>query len=271
MKASASLTPLTEAQLGPPLKWAGGKRWLVPRLVRMFRDSGDRRLVEPFTGGLSVSLGLRPRRALLNDRNAHLVAFYRWLQKGLRLDIETTNDPDAYYRARSRFNALVGAGAVDEKESSELFYYLNRTGYNGLCRFNSKGGFNVPFGRYKTINYCRDFSAYKPIVEHWTFSHGDFEAIQLHDGDFLYADPPYDVEFTRYSKHDFAWSDQERLARWLAKHEGPVIASNQATPRIRELYSDLGFDVELIEAPRMISCNGDRSKALEILATKHLS
>ena len=88
--------------------------------------------------------------------------------------------------------------------------------------------------------------------------------------DFIYADPPYDVKFTKYSKEDFTWDDQVRLAEWLAKHPGPVVLSNQATPRITKLYKSIGFRLNYLQAPRMISCNGDRTPATEILATKNL-
>ena len=98
--------------------------------------------------------------------------------------------------------------------------------------------------------------------------HGDFEDLQLQENDFLYADPPYDVEFTKYNTIDFVWEDQRRLANWLAKHDGPVIASNQATLRVIKLYKDLKFTVFKLPAPRSISCTGDREPALEILALK---
>src|SRR5690606_35235330 len=95
-----------------------------------------RRLVEPFCGGLAVSLGLRPQRALLNDINPHLINFYRWLQNGLVVELPMANDRDMYYRYRARFNELIQSGNHASKEAAELFYYLNRTGFNGLCRFN---------------------------------------------------------------------------------------------------------------------------------------
>ena len=88
----------TEALLAPPLKWAGGKRWLVPFLEPLWQPHRERRLVEPFCGGLAVALGLRPERALLNDVNPHVINFYRWLQRGLRIDLPMENDETLYYR-----------------------------------------------------------------------------------------------------------------------------------------------------------------------------
>jgi DNA adenine methylase len=263
-------THKTQTSLPPPLKWAGGKRWLVPRLKALWRDHRDHRLVEPFVGGLAVALGLRPRRALLNDINRHLIHFYRWLQRGFVVETNLVHDKEVYYQYRDRFNALIRRGKSSSKEAAELFYYFNRTGYNGLCRFNKKGEFNVPFGRYRRINYRTDFSVYEPLLESWQFTCQDFEELDLGSGDFCYADPPYDVEFTAFSPGGFGWDEQVRLAYWLAGQPGPVVASNQATGRILDLYRHLGFRIELLQAPRRISCNGDRAPAQEMLATKGL-
>jgi len=252
----------------PPLKWAGGKRWLVPHVATLWRRFHGRRLVEPFCGGLAVTLGLMPVRALLNDVNEHVTNFYQWLKRGLKIDLEMRNDSELFYAHRERFNSLVTAGAGDSAEAAGLFYYLNRTGYNGLCRFNRKGEFNVPFGRYTQINYTVDFSAFRTAFKGWDFSAGDFAALELEPRDFIYADPPYDVEFTQYSKEQFGWEEQVRLAEFLARHRGPVVLSNQATPRILRLYRKLGFAIRCLPAPRMISCTGDRTPAIEVLATR---
>lgn len=256
--------------LKPPLKWAGGKRWLVPHLRRIWNGHQSRRLVEPLCGGLAVTLGLLPERALLNDINPHAINFYMWLKRGLKIASPMRNEPDFFYAAREKFNRLVASGRQQSAEAAALFYYLNRTCYNGLCRFNVSGFFNVPFGRYKKITYERDFTPYQRVFKDWEFTVGDFERLHLEPTDFVYADPPYDVEFTKYAKEDFGWKDQVRLANWLARHPGPVVLSNQATPRVQSLYSSLGFELILLQAPRMISCTGDRTPAQEVLATKNI-
>jgi len=260
----------TTAPLAPPLKWAGGKRWQVPFLEPLWRPHAHRRLVEPFCGGLAVALGLRPERALLNDVNPHVIAFYRWLQRGLRIDLPLENDETLYYAHRVRYNALLAAGEGDGAEAAGLFYFLNRTGYNGLCRFNRKGGFNVPFGSYKRIRYVRDFAAWRDVLAPWVFTHGDIESIPLDDSDFVYADPPYDVPFTQYARGGFSWDDQVRAATRLAAHRGPVVLVNQATPRVVDLYAGLGYELQYLDAPRRISCTGDRTRAREVLASRNL-
>jgi DNA adenine methylase len=254
----------------PPLKWAGGKRWQLRELEPLWAAHQRRRLVEPFCGGLAVALGLMPATALLNDINPHVINFYEWLRRGLTIAFPMKNDEAQYYRRRARFNALLQAGERHTEEAAGLFYYLNRTGYNGLCRFNSKGEFNVPFGSYSTIRYARDFSGYASAFAGWEFTNLDFEAIPLAASDFIYADPPYDVEFTQYSKGGFGWEEQVRAAGWLSRHSGPVVLSNQATPRIVKLYRSLGFTLRFLDAPRRISCTGDRAPAKELLATRNL-
>jgi DNA adenine methylase len=258
------------ATLRPPLKWAGGKRWQVPFLQRIWNPHSHRRLVEPFCGGLAVTLGLMPARALLNDANPHLINFYRRLQDGLRIDLPMENDETLFYRHRDRFNSLLGAGSGASREAAALFYYLNRTGFNGLCRFNRTGKFNVPFGQYSRIAYTRDFTSYRDVFAGWTFTSMDVEAIPLDRSDFVYADPPYDVQFTKYAKDGFTWDDQQRTAEWLAQHRGPVVLVNQATDRIDTLYRRLGYQVQFLEAPRRISCTGDRTPAREIVAARNL-
>lgn len=265
----AAVSPSAGA-LRPPLKWAGGKRWQLPHLLPLWDAHRDRRLAEPFCGGLAVALGLAPRRALLNDINPHLINLYSWLKRGLTIELPMENDAALYYEHRSAFNRALAEHHGDAPETAALFYYLNRTGYNGLCRFNSRGEFNVPFGRHTRITYRREFPRYQEAFAGWTFTSGDFAAPHVDDADFIYADPPYDVEFTEYSRGGFGWEDQVRTAEWLARHRGPVVLSNQATSRIIRLYRNLGFKLRFLTAPRLISCTGDRTPVREVLAVRNL-
>jgi DNA adenine methylase len=260
---------VSAAVVKPPLKWAGGKRWQLPDLRRHWITHSHRRLVEPFCGGLAVALGLRPARALLNDVNPHLINFYQWVQRGLTIAQPLSNDESEYYACRERFNALLAHGEAGTAEAAALFYYLNRTGYNGLCRFNASGEFNVPFGRYTRINYRREFTDVAAALAGLEFSSVSFDALPLDPTDFVYADPPYDVEFTHYSQHGFGWDQQVRTAEWLTAHRGPVVLSNQATARITSLYRALGYELTFLAAPRRISCTGDRTPAAEVLALRN--
>src|SRR2546426_8828746 len=110
------------------------------------------------------------------------------------------NDERLYYAHRARFNELLAVGRAKDRETAALFYYLNRTGYNGLCRFNRRGSFNVPFGRYARITYTRDFTRYRRTFVCWDFISVDFGKVPFEKGDFVYADPPYHVEVTQYAQ-----------------------------------------------------------------------
>jgi DNA adenine methylase len=278
--------PAVPEKLVPPLKWAGGKRWLMPHLQDRlkalditFHGNASLRLIEPFCGGLAIALGLHPERAWLNDVNPHVINFYQQLQAGLvvqdHLETPLQNARGFFFEARDRFNDLIAQGQDQTPEAAVWFYYLNRTGYNGLCRFNQSGQFNVPFGQYSKITYASDFLKYREVLSHWTFTCGDYGSMdkmhtmqELSPQDVVYADPPYDVDFVSYSAGGFSWNDQVKLAEWLAQLPCWVIASNQATPRMLELYGDLGFDIERLQAPRRIACNGNRDKAQEMLAIR---
>lgn len=255
----------------PILKWAGGKRWLIPLLKETWKDYQERTLVEPFSGGLAISLGLNPTHARLNDLNPHLINFYQQVRKGFSIRDTFQNEADFYYAKRDQFNQLIREKRIKSRQSAKLFYYLIKTGYNGLCRFNSLGEFNVPFGQHKRILYKTDFLDYQESFKNWEFSSVDFEHFALDGTEFLYVDPPYDVEFTKYHANGFTWADQLRLLDWLMVHPGPIIASNQATDRILKLYKQAGFTLFILAGRRSISCTGDRKPALEMLALKGIN
>ncbi len=111
---------------------------------------------------------------------------------------------------------------------------------------------------------------FNALLADWTFTTGDLASVPLERRDFVYADPPYDVEFRQYARGGFSWDDQERTAVWLARHRGPVVLVNQATVRVERLYRQLGFAVDFLEAPRRISCTGDRTPVREIVGTRNV-
>jgi DNA adenine methylase len=254
--------------LSPLLKWAGGKTWLAPRLRELFAPHSHRRLVEPFCGGLGVALSLQPERALLNDINQHLIEFYRWVQTG-GFEFYGENTEEYYYLTRDRLND----SPADSYFSAQDFYYLNLAGFNGLCRYNRNGKFNVPYGKRKKLAVCKDFKPYSKQFDRWFFINHNYQdlAVLINPDDFLIIDPPYDAGFVGYSGNAFGWEQQIELVDWLGSvPKVPQVLCNLATDRIVKLYRDRGFAIELLEAPRSISCNGDRSKVTEVLATRYL-
>ena len=132
----------------------------------------------------------------------------------------------------------------------------------------------MPFGKYNQIEYRQDFSTYRNAYLNWLLTAGHYEALELEPDDFIYADPPYDGDetaFTRYAGIPFDWQDQVQLARWLAEHRGPVVASNAATSRIVELYRQLGFGLSERQVARAINSKADkRGPVAEMLATRNL-
>ena len=257
-------------KLAPILKWAGGKRWLVPYIRVIWEHYQSYRLVEPFCGGMAVSLGVMPRKAFLNDVNPHLINFYIWIkEEQLSLD-GFENSSEAYYQYRDEFNSLISTGQDNSRRAAELFLYLNKTCFNGLCRFNKSGKFNVPFGRHKNINYQVDFSLHKHVYSNWEFSNTSFEKLVFQEKDFIFADPPYDVEFRSYSKDGFSWEQQVQLAHFLSKYNGPVITSNKATDRIINLYEKLNFKVYYLDEQIKIKANGERPSSKVVIAIKNI-
>jgi DNA adenine methylase len=260
------------------IKYAGGKTWLVPHLkgIWSLTATDATRLVEPFVGGLSVALGLNPKTALLNDINPHLIDLYRSVSDGElnRITVPFDNNKEAYYLARNRFNQLIRDPLHDRAIASQLLYYLNRTCFNGLMRF-SRNGFNTPIGDYKTINYLNgdDFALYSQTLQRWQFACGDFENLKIQPQDWIYLDPPYDSDgdkaFTSYFGK-FSWGDRVRLTDWAAAQTVPIVLSDLATARAIELYSERGFKITTVTAPRRISASGNRKGVIEIVALKNL-
>ena len=263
--------------LTSPLKWAGSKRWLVPQLQSYWDWYGNQygnqtRLVEPFAGALNVAFGLEPKRALLNDINPHLMQFHRFCQQGKRIPVQFVNERESYLQMRALFNGLTAINS-DSEAVAWIFYYLNRNGFNGLCRYSKSGNFNTPFGRYKNPSFEYDFSDYAPIMQGWELRCDYFSSLQLETTDLLYIDPPYDgCEFTQYNGHKFEWDEQIQLARWAATHTGPVIVSNGTTDRILKLYQREGFEVSVISGRRnSISSKAEsRTTKSEMFATRNI-
>lgn len=262
-------------QLTSPLKWAGSKRWLVPQLTPYWhwycnQYGNQTRLVEPFAGACNVAFGLESKRALLSDSNPHLIAFHQFCQRGGQIPLRFVYNREYYCRLRNTFNNLATSNPQSEM-IAWLFYYFNRCGYNGLCRYNQQGGFNTPFGRYKKVEFEYDFSAYAPVMRGWELVSGDFSEIELQESDLLYIDPPYDgCKFTQYDGNKF--TRQVELVEWAAEHRGPVIASNNPTEAILKLYQSKGFSIAIIPGRRnsISSKTASRTQKFEMFATRNI-
>ena len=229
----------------PFLKWAGGKRWLAPRLSEL-APTHFRRYFEPFLGGGAVALELLPTSAFLSDRSADLIQTYQVIQRAPRqlqallLHHHSKHTASYYYEIR----AAIPQCPI---EAAGRFIYLNRTCWNGLYRVNRRGEFNVPRGTKTRVLYAdEDFDALSRMIRNYEFRCSDFEsAVDLaEEGDLLYADPPYTVAhnyngFLKYNSKIFSWADQVRLEGSLrrAVRRGAVVyVSNADHPSIVDLY-----------------------------------
>ncbi|MCG9720428.1 Dam family site-specific DNA-(adenine-N6)-methyltransferase [Shewanella sp. Isolate7] len=263
-----------------PLKWPGGKKRVLHHIKAVLPRVGKTRLVEPFVGGGSVFLNLDFDEYLLCDTNSDLISLFKAVKKApLKFErdarqyfTEQNNTPEQYYLLRQKFN-----DTDDSYHRALLFLYLNRHGYNGLCRYNQSGGYNVPFGRYK--------KPYFPELEIEHLSHklkkaefivGDFEqAFEcVKSGDVVYCDPPYSPinrtsNFTAYTGAEFSDEDQRRLVQCALKAKGKGVStliSNHVTEFTDDLYSSADAH-KLFSVQRSISQNGKkRDKVEEVLA-----
>ncbi|MCP4418453.1 MAG: Dam family site-specific DNA-(adenine-N6)-methyltransferase [Chloroflexi bacterium] len=261
----------------PFLKWAGNKYKIVERIKALLPDG--KRLVEPFAGSGALFLNADYPSYLLSDANADLINLYRHLQTEGEAFIEycrplftpETNQKEQFYEFRSEFNQTRNG-----RLKSALFLYLNKHGYNGLCRYNLKGGFNVPFGRYKRPYFpAAEMHYFQQKAQRAAFQCANFATVMpnCNLGDVVYCDPPYvplsdTANFTSYSANGFGWAEQMELvqqAEQLAQRGIPVIISNHDTDAVRQAYNEA--EIESFDVRRFISCNGrKRNKATEILA-----
>lgn len=244
---------VTHAAPSPFLKWAGGKRQLLPRILEALPARIDT-YYEPFVGGGAVFFALaaagRFRRAVLADANEELVFCYRAVKKDVAAVIRVLRnhryDADYYYQLRAH-----APEELDPAARAARLIYLNRCGYNGLYRVNRAGRFNVPFGRYKNPVICDEgrLRAAAAALAHAEIETRDFEhTMALATArDFVYLDPPYvplsaTSSFTAYARTRFGAAEQERLAaalRALAAKGVPALLSNSDCPPTRRLYKGL--------------------------------
>lgn len=254
------------------LKWAGNKSAVMPELAKHLPHGS--RLVEPFAGSCAVMMATDYPEYLIADVNPDLIYLYQkivanpyqFLDRAHHL-FNTFNSEHGYYDSRDSFNH-----DRDPEWRAELFLYLNRHGYRGLCRYNQKGQFNVPYGNYKKPYFPeREIFAFAEKAKRATFLCAGYQETlkQLKAGDVVYCDPPYDDTFGGYHTKGFNKTDQQELANTLrvAASHVPVSASNKDTPYIREIYQE--FDVSKLIVKRSIGvCAGESKQANEVILTK---
>ncbi len=274
----------------PFVKWAGGKRQLIPELTKIM-PSNFNQYLEPFIGGGALLLELEHENSVISDNNHVLIGTYNDikhnLDKLLPLLDKLQNEHNScgnkekakefYYEQRDNFNQII----FDDNESlnrSALFLYLNKACFNGLYRVNSKGLFNVPFNQKTTINiYERDnlvqISQFLQTVDIYN---QDFEetAVKAKKGDLVFFDSPYaplnPTSFDSYTKEGFSTEEHIRLAnlfKKLTKIGVYCILTNHNTEFIRDLYKD--FHIKEVNVKRMINSNAKNRVGKEVIITNY--
>lgn len=272
----------------PFVKWVGGKRQLLAQFRRMNLyppenfDPKKSRYFEPFVGGGAVFFDLLPEEGFLSDLNKELVVTYNVIK----------NDPEkliiSLKKHKTDKDYFLEVRAQDPNKLSDVavasrFIFLNRTCFNGMYRVNSKGGFNVPFGKYTNPLICDEDNLQKvsKALQNIDIKHQDYKEVlkKAKKGDFIYFDPPYypvskTASFTSYTAETFLDKEQTELRDTLVelnKRGCFVMLSNSDTPFINKIYSGIkGVRINKVQAGRAINSNGSgRGKITEVLITNY--
>jgi DNA adenine methylase len=266
-----SLFPFSSVEkISPLVKWAGGKRNLLKVYKKLFPKRFNN-YHEPFLGSGAVFFFLKPQKAVLIDKNEELINFYEVVRDHplelMELISTYKVDKDFYYRIRE-----LEPKNLSKIERAARFLYLNKTAYNGLWRVNSKGKFNVPFGRYKKVKFFDRENLLKAskLLKNAVLLCSDFEEVVKYaqKGDFVYLDPPYyplseTSNFRNYTSEGFSKEDHLRVYKvfkTLTEKGCFVMLSNSNSPFIRELFKD--FVITEVFANRFINSKADGRKPI---------
>ena len=272
----------------PFVKWVGGKRQLLAQFRRLNLyppekfDIRTGRYFEPFVGGGAVFFDLLPEKGFLSDLNKELVITYNVIKndvEGLIASLKKHKiDKEYFLNIRAK-----DSKALNDLTVASRFIFLNRTCFNGLYRVNSKGGFNVPYGKYTNPLICDESNLRKvsKSLQNIEIKHQDYKEVlkTAKKGDFVYFDPPYypvskTASFTSYTSEAFLDKEQIELRDTvleLNKRGCFVMLSNSDTSFINKIYSGLkGIRVNKVEAGRAINSKGSgRGKITEVLVTNY--
>lgn len=271
----------------PLLKWAGGKRLLLPKIYKYINKENiineNKTLYEPFVGGGSLFLDLELPNCVINDFNKELVNVYvqvknKPYQLIKLLEEHKNNHSQEYYLAIRELDRKPEYKKMTKIEKAARIIYLNKTCYNGLYRVNAKGHFNVPMGKYENPDIVMKDKILRLSKylrnNNIKIKCGDFaDAVKTSKlGDIVYFDPPYDYEedgFTSYNSGGFTKNDLVRLKECcdeLIAKGCEVIVSNNDTSFVNNLFSGEEYTIEHIEAHRLINCDGkNRRKEKEVI------
>jgi DNA adenine methylase len=272
-----------KASLSPVLKWAGGKRQLLPVIQRLLPD-GFSTYYEPFLGGGALLFALQPAHAAVNDINPELINVYEVIRDNVDELIKKLrgmeNTQAAFYEIRA-WDRKADYQQMSKIERAARILYLNRTCFNGLYRVNQSGYFNVPFGRYKNPDIVNEDNL-KAVSAYLNGNQielncGSYKEIltDVKENSFVYLDPPYDpvkdTSFTSYAKDGFTRQDQIELREMcdeLNRKGIKFMLSNSSTDSIRQQYA--AYKILTVPCRRNINSNGkDRAAVDEVIVTNY--
>ena len=266
----------------PVIKWAGGKRQLLPEINKRLPDK-FRNYYEPFFGGGALFFALSPKQAVINDFNTQLVNVYKQIKfspdevvnylmefpNTYNIIYNTSEQTDFYFNKRNDFNKFI-IQDVFTAESAALFIFLNKAGYNGLYRVNRRGLFNVPSAHRKILKICEPENIYavSDLLQTCIIKQGDFEEAckDAVKEDFIFFDSPYYDTFDSYQTGGFSENDHIRLAelfKKLSKIGVFCILTNNDCDFIKHLYAD--FHIDVISVKRMINCDSKKRTGREVI------
>lgn len=273
---------MTNSSVAPFVKWAGGKRQLIPQIrERMPEKYND--YYEPFVGGGAVIFELLPANALINDINKALINTYKticnelddFLKEVNRLDNDMWEDGKKYYYSiREHYNDKLMRSEYDVEQAA-LFVFINKHCFNGLYRVNGKGLFNVPYNNSRRVSVDEDvIIATSEYLRGVTIIDGDFEQAckNAKKGDFVFIDSPYaplnPTSFESYTKEGFDIESHKRLAKLydeLTARGCYCMLTNHNTELINELYGNKDYKIDVVSVKRMINSDASNRVGEEVI------
>jgi DNA adenine methylase len=225
--------------LSPLIKWSGGKSDEIKEILK-YIPSNYNKYIEPFVGGAALYWYLCPSNAVINDVHKELIAFYKSIKDGNILKIKefmdnNKNDEDTYYRIRDTYETS------NDLEVAQRFYYIRKTCFRGMMRYNSNGKFNIPFGKFDNINYNNlDNHCYEDVLKNTDIYNVSYDKIfELYndENNFVFLDPPYDSKFTDYGYCSFDREEHKKLANLFKNTKNKCLMIIGKTDFISELYN----------------------------------
>ena len=275
------------SQVTPIIKWAGGKRQLLPVLKSMLPKEFNT-YYEPFFGGGALFCDLQPAKSVINDLNIGLIRMYEYikrdaqgvcrelscLQAEYNSKVDMTEKDEVYYTYRNEFNEYLKGDKIYDCRFAALFIFINKMCFNGLYRVNKRGLYNVPSSHKKKANVYDEanIKSMSELLKNTKMTSGDFEdcCMNTDKNDFVFFDSPYYDTYDSYQVGGFSEEDHIRLSelfKRLSDRGAYCMLTNSNSEFIKDLYKD--FNILTIDVKRMINCDASARTGTEIIVTNY--